>query len=168
MPQNKGERKRRPSFKTDHQLRELKPNAENSQELLRIDRALLAWSMYLLEISPTFRATLYHALCDEWTERIRGLLYPADCKGWNDLRERHNVLFNSEVLIGLTHARGEQWPNAESWKPSQDTNQRLTLDRLKDLLSSLIDGSRVLESEQNQGSEPVDLLCWRQSHPRPL
>jgi hypothetical protein len=103
-------KKRRPqrnrySLEVDRQLASLELTDENRAHVGQINRALLLWSGFMLDISPRFASALYAALTDEWIKHVRGVLY-AD-NPIEDERDPTFAALNAVVLDALDDAKGE-------------------------------------------------------------
>jgi hypothetical protein len=138
---------------------------EQTEQGRQIDRTLIAWSAYLLEINPSFRANLFRAIWDEWSMRVRGVLYEDSLEGSRDERDRACVTFNSQVLFGLQDASGESY--SADWQPRVDAD-REEVDSYCRILSRRLAGEQVMATPEVGQPTIIDLNCWRQSHARPL
>jgi hypothetical protein len=164
FPKNQKGRRKTPSILYRvRQLAALEQTEHNKEELQRIDRTLLAWAAYLLEINPSFRANLFRATSDEWAMHVRGVLYE---EGSFDERDRACVTFNSQVLFGANNATRESYP--ADWQPRVDAD-REQVDAYCAILSQRLTGEQtVVAASEDRQPNVIDLSCWRQSRARTL
>lgn len=131
--------------------------------ILDVDRALLAWSAFVLQVNPQFRSRLFGALAKEWIKHMRGVLY--DEYSHHEI-DRTCVEFNSEVIFAIAEITGTGPLNSAPWEPRRKAGRHA----LQTHFERAFDRWKVTPSSEltTDPTEVTDLNLWRQSHPRPI